>query len=103
MWFNTALQYLYEPFTFSFHFRTVKLGKSDEVSGRFPNPWHLLLWSLNPGVNVLGYVGSSGLLAMSGTNSVPPPMCVLATPGGWAAICLYINFGKASIPSVHIP
>lgn len=52
---------------------------------------------------MLGYVGSSGLLAMSGTNSVPPPMCILATPGGWAAICFYINFGKASIASVHIP
>lgn len=52
---------------------------------------------------MLVYVGSSGLLAMSGTNSVPPPVCVLATPGGWAAICLDINFGKASIPSVHIP
>lgn len=103
MWFNTALQYLYEPFMFSFCFRTVKLGKSDEVSGSFPNPWHLLLWSLNPGVNVLVYLGSSGLLAVSGMNSVPPPMCILAVLWGWAAICFYINFGKASIASLRIP
>lgn len=96
--FTTALQYSYEPFMFSFHFSTVKLGKS-EVSERFPNPWHLLLWSLNPGVNVLVYFGSSSLLTMSGISSVPPPVCILAAPVGWATICYYINFGKASVAS----
>lgn len=88
---------------FSFHFRAVKLGKSDEISGRFPNSWHLLLWSLNPGVNVLVYVGLSSVLTMSGISSVPPPLCILAMPAGWGTICSYINFGKGSIASVQIP
>jgi len=40
---------------------------------------------------------------MSGTNSVPLPMCILAMPVVWAAIWFYINFGKASIASAHVP
>lgn len=52
---------------------------------------------------MLVYVGSSRLLTMPGISSVPPPVCILAMPVGWATICSYINFGKASIAAVQIP